>query len=584
MSTRKFFALLAILAVMFAPAFSAQAAGNIDSTNKYSQFYNADLDSDGTNDFINWSPTNGGATVTDSAVTGYIWGETVGWINLNPTSAHVTNNCSGTLGGYAWGQNTGWINFSPSAVVNTPNQPKINTSTGRITGAVWSQNYGYINLSSPDVGHPGLYTTWRGCATPPAGGSSGGTASGGCNLPYVLINGICQIPQNPTGPTVTTTPPNPTTPPKSVTPSNPNPGTPSNPGTPGGSSGGNPLPPVAVNPTTPPPSYVPPSKVLSGAQGGPIPLIPVENFVSGILGGKPFSYAWLAPILGLLGLLGSIPGLITRFGNIILTIVFGRKRQRGIVYDAKTKQPLDPAYVSVIDVATGKEVVNQITDINGRYGFVLKPGTYRMTAGKTHYAFPSALLAGKDKDEAYENLYFGDAFTVTDEKQIVVFNIPMDPLAGDWNQEEKERLNLIKALVKTPKWFIVLTDILFVVGFVASLAITYFYPVWWNIVMCIIYVAIIVVNVLGYGPVYAGEIRRFKAPVPNGIVRAYNANLNKEIAHTVTTENGGYYMLVPKADYYVTVDAKNPDGTYSRIGSSVPFTAKGGVINHMFDF
>ena len=34
------------------------AAGNIDSTLKYSQFLNSDLDNNATNDFINWKPYN----------------------------------------------------------------------------------------------------------------------------------------------------------------------------------------------------------------------------------------------------------------------------------------------------------------------------------------------------------------------------------------------------------------------------------------------------------------------------------------------------------------------------------------------
>ena len=158
------------------------AAGNISSTQKYSQFLqqstgNIDLNTDGVNDFINWSPTNGGATVSDTTVTGFIWGDSVGWINLGPfnsgagADAGVKNTCGGILSGYAWGQNTGWINFAPTTATGA-NQPKINTTTGAITGTVWSQNYGWIQLSSPVVpaldpaATPGLVTTWHGCTSP----------------------------------------------------------------------------------------------------------------------------------------------------------------------------------------------------------------------------------------------------------------------------------------------------------------------------------------------------------------------------------------------------------------------------------
>jgi hypothetical protein len=189
-----------IIALCFFGMSKAQvtfAAGNIDPVEKYSQFMNIDLDSNGTNDFINWNPTNGGATVGDSTLTGNIWGETTGWINLNPSNAGVTNTCSGILGGYAWGQNTGWINFAPTNATG-PNQPKINTTTGAITGTVWSQNYGWIQLSSPDGTNSGLVTSWHGC-------SSGGGGGDVCtNIPgtqtsvppgYVLSDGgRCVIP------------------------------------------------------------------------------------------------------------------------------------------------------------------------------------------------------------------------------------------------------------------------------------------------------------------------------------------------------------------------------------------------------
>jgi hypothetical protein len=163
MKLTRIFSFIFICTIVFGAAHSVFAAGNIDAIEKYSQYLNTDLDSNTVNDFINWNPTNGGATVTDTAITGTIWGETTGWINMNPTNGGVTNSCSGILGGYAWGENTGWINFAPTTAIG-PNQPKINTTTGAITGTVWSQNYGWIQLSSPDGTNSGLITTWNGCS------------------------------------------------------------------------------------------------------------------------------------------------------------------------------------------------------------------------------------------------------------------------------------------------------------------------------------------------------------------------------------------------------------------------------------
>ena len=52
--------------------------------------------------------------VVITAVTGYMWGENIGWINLNPNNEWygVVNDEAGNLSGYAWGENVGWISFS----------------------------------------------------------------------------------------------------------------------------------------------------------------------------------------------------------------------------------------------------------------------------------------------------------------------------------------------------------------------------------------------------------------------------------------------------------------------------------------
>jgi hypothetical protein len=73
---------------------------------------------------VNWKPTlnanTTGATVvtiTDSSITGYLWGDEIGWVNLQPTGYGVTvNPNTGALSGYAYANVGSWINFSPTTV------------------------------------------------------------------------------------------------------------------------------------------------------------------------------------------------------------------------------------------------------------------------------------------------------------------------------------------------------------------------------------------------------------------------------------------------------------------------------------
>ncbi len=716
------------------------AAGNIDSVKKYSQFINTDINEDLVQDLINWSPTEGGATVSDTAITGYIWGETVGWINLNPSGSGVINTCSGVLSGYAWGHNAGWINFNPTNATIAPN---INTSTGEITGQVWSQNYGWIELASTETGFLGLNTSWRpssDCTNPPpppSGGQShvlkvnkqvvGGPAvpsdfiisvkesginvggspfagsvqgasviittekaktfviteqsssdyvatfSGDC-APYGVVSFDQADPVFTKTCTIINTYQKIDEQGKIYTCKDPaalnydaNPNT----------FAKNSLckykilddqnnlyackDPAALNYNLDPKllennnlctykkiseenlgdrygckdsqalNYNADPKVLGNnslcsyqedgfackderadnydadaslKSDSSRCIYPREMYTCKDPFALNFNADTTAPtdntlcqyprpesrnreltllVLTLLGLASTIPGLTTRAGNMVSTFVFGRKKVRGVVYDSKNKEPLDPVYVSVIDLTTNQEVKNQVTDIEGRFGFVLKKGHYKITAGKTHYQFPSILLAGRASDEVYDRLYFGESFTVENEEQVVTVNIPMDPTGDDWNQQEKHRMNLLQYLIKGQTKYIWIFNALFAIGFLASIMITYFYPTWWNYVMTGLYVVLGLVQVYGRGPVYAGKITKNGVPLAGAIVHIWNANLNHEVAKKVTETSGAYYAIVPKADYYVTIDQKNPDGTFTNIFTSNVFHANHGCIDKKFD-
>lgn len=66
---------------------------------------------------INFAPSGGATpvTVASGTLSGYAWGEELGWINFSPSGTGVTySQASGTLAGHAWASASGWINFRPS--------------------------------------------------------------------------------------------------------------------------------------------------------------------------------------------------------------------------------------------------------------------------------------------------------------------------------------------------------------------------------------------------------------------------------------------------------------------------------------
>jgi hypothetical protein len=86
---------------------------------------------------INFAPTTGDSVVVDTVtgLSGQIWGNELGWIDLHPTGQGVTfsDPVTGVLTGKAWSQVSGWINFAP-----TGQQVTINPSTGEFSGYAWT--------------------------------------------------------------------------------------------------------------------------------------------------------------------------------------------------------------------------------------------------------------------------------------------------------------------------------------------------------------------------------------------------------------------------------------------------------------
>lgn len=121
-------------------------------------------------------------------------------------------------------------------------------------------------------------------------------------------------------------------------------------------------------------------------------------------------------------------------------LVFFQLREKrsfwGIVYDSVSKQALDPVKVSLVYADSGKVEGSCITDLEGRYGFLARPGRFKILVQRTNYEFPSKIVPG-EKDGIYTHLYHGEFFEIYSESEVVAPNIPMDPKGSDWNQKSK---------------------------------------------------------------------------------------------------------------------------------------------------
>lgn len=321
-------------------------------------------------------------------------------------------------------------------------------------------------------------------------------------------------------------------------------------------------------------------EVQGPAMAGLVPATIVEEVVAPLVVGT-----------GLLISLGQalVPlGSVTSWYDIYLIILRAlgalsgylgiRKKHRpwGTVYDAVTKQPIDPAYVTI--ETAGKEISSAITDIDGRYGFFLPPGTYTLKAGKTHYQFPSAKLAGRTADELYGNLYFGEPFMTTPE-EVIDRNVPLDPIGFDWNEFTKSQSTTLVANAKKELVRARIHKSVYAVGLLTAVGSAVYVPSWLSLGLLSAYILLAVFERLWGVRRHVRTITwsDTNLPIPYAIVRLSIPDLNQEVKHVVADGLGRFYVLVRPGIYSLSIEEKQSDGSYKKVYQSPPTNLPNGT-------
>ncbi len=546
--------------------------------------------------------TNCDVFVSNYTVTGTAHGTSAGDVSLNPFGGGVFNDAFGNLSGYAWGDVTGWVNFAPVGGGVTID------ASGYFHGLAWSQNLGWIAFDCASQGACAsdpyrVRTSWRPGATAPlvvVPTAPETTSPAGVPPTSTPVN---TTPVNPVSPSSSSTTPTPASPSSPTTPT-PNPTT--APVTPLPTQTTTPVSPTTPTSTTPTVAPVPPTPVAPATPGiapsptgsAPTPQPTAERsevtarVKNTLAHGFQNLAAFLATAIGsitfkslaLLGAAGMLISTSSESWRSLLSLSAIRKRKPwGTVYDSVTKQPLDPAYVVLMDMQ-GNEINTSITDLDGRYGFLAEPGTYKIVANKTNYVFPSARLAGRGADELYGDLYFGEDISILMAGEVITKNIPLDPMNSDWNEQAKRQQNLMKFYSRRDLWIAKITSVLFWFGFALSIFAWVVIPQPLNLAIVGLYILIFLAKETILKPKKQGMVvdKNTGEPMPFAIMRIFSSSLNTEIAHKPINAVGKYFALVPNGNYYVKIEKKNPDGSYTSTYTSEPFEVTKGVINKNF--
>ena len=241
--------------------------------------------------------------------------------------------------------------------------------------------------------------------------------------------------------------------------------------------------------------------------------------------------------------------------------LWGRKRKGyGVVYNAISKRPLDLATVRLYKMpddwqgdtsVPGRLIQSRVTDKEGRYYFVPKPGRYRLSALKVGYTFPSDYLVSVKDDGAYLDVYHGEPVEVEDENAVITANIPMDPSqAAEFHEPKavirRRRMRRVQEAVS------VLGVMVAVV--VAIIRLT-------TLTICVATVQVAVYFLVrrlartpkprNWGIVTSDDTGR---PLSNVVARVFEPKYNKLLETTVTDAKGRYAFMLGPNEYYTVFE------------------------------
>ena len=541
--------------------------------------------------WVNFGLSAGNVHVLANQLTGYAWAANHGWINLAPTNGGVTNNGIGGLGGWAWGEQLGWISFSGVTI----------DSSGRFHGQATGNVAGTITF---DCDYCDVRTDWR-----PSSGSSGGPASPPPAATSTPPTTTSTPPAATSTPPVVPPPPTPPTQNTTVTDQRTSAGAPASAPSGSGITVGN-LPPgqlltyCELNPEGPecgdycashPNDHRCPLKnpstfaaITRSAQN--IQKNLADNLVTPettVVTGLTALLAAPAVVVAQYSALGlSVASLselwlvlLQLFRNLLAILGLRRKRRYwGTVYDSVTKQPLDPVIVELLDATTGKQVEQAITDLSGRFGFLAHEGTFRLTAKKSHYRFPADQVSGP-ADEVYSNLYYGEPIALTG-TGIVAPNIPMDPLAFDWNQMDKQRFIKIHPLREM--FSHLLSTGLFYLGLMWTLLTVALSPSWFNILYLVVYLLVLLVRWQLPTRRLWGRIYNTKTGLvsTSTVLELVLPNSTVILSRARSGSDGRFFLKAPPGTYRLSVYQMSPgSNTKTLLGQKTVSIGSSGVLN-----
>lgn len=216
---------------------------------------------------------------------------------------------------------------------------------------------------------------------------------------------------------------------------------------------------------------------------------------------------------------------------------FKKRTPWGIVYDEAAHRPIAGAVVKILDTEFHKVKETQISDGEGRFGFLVPPGSYYIRVSKSGY---------KDQESP--------VFNIADpKKEVPNLEIGLHTLIG---APSIKHLQFRRTTQEFRRLLHLLNPYLLAIGTILSILMFILFPTLINYAVLMIYVVLDAYKiwlmrhtVRPYGRVLD---RATDDPLPLSIVRAFHSTNNWLTATHVTDEGGRYNLLLNKGSYYMT--------------------------------
>ena len=170
------------------------------------------------------------------------------------------------------------------------------------------------------------------------------------------------------------------------------------------------------------------------------------------------------------------------------------------------------------------------------------------------------------------------------EGESIAKNIPLDPLNFDWNEFAKNKKQLFKFYSKREILFNRISSFLFGIGAILAVLALLVAPRPYNFIIFSLYVLLFILRKTSFKKKAKGRLidKNTEEPLSFAFVRVFSSATNVEISHKVADKMGRYFCLIPNGRYYIQIENKNADESYSIIYKSEPIDITNGILMRVF--